>query len=162
MSKWHCIGLWGVFCLCCGLPAQASFDLSPPPPEIEVLSAQFGLFAPNSAGRLVLTPSKIVPDRKGQRYGWAIRLQTTRPTVRWREELTLPAAPATWGGEELPPDIQTISRDNRTSVIQADVVPVNGMIENVWEVAPGDPRGHYVIRVTIDGANLQVFEFDVK
>ena len=43
-----------------------------------------------------------------------------------------------------------------------DAPPIDGVIQNIWVVAPGDPKGHYIMRVTIDGGNQQVFEFDVQ
>jgi len=140
----------------------ASVDETPPAPDIEVIHADFGLFNPSPSGGWVLTPSAIVPLRKGQHYGWSILLKTSKPTVKWREEFTLPSSPGTWGNDESPVVKQTVSQDRLTSVVEVEAIPVEGVIENIWEVAPGDPKGHYMIRVTIEGGNPQVFEFDVQ
>jgi hypothetical protein len=140
----------------------ALVDETPPTPDIEVIHAEFGLFNPSPSGEWVLTPSAIVPLKKGQHYGWSILLKTNKPRVKWREEFTLPSPPRTWGGDELPVANQTISQDHLTSVVEVDAIPIEGVIENIWELAPGDPKGHYIIRVTIDGGSPQVFEFDVQ
>ena len=154
--------LFTLLCMSWTNPAFALVDEAPPAPDIEVLHAVFGLFNRAPAGELVLTPSAVVPFKKGQRYGWSIVLRTTKPKVKWREEFTLPSPPSTWGSDELPPASQTISQDRMTSIVELDAIPIDGVIENVWEVTRGDPKGHYIIRVTIDGGNHQVFEFDLQ
>ena len=154
--------LFTLFCTCWINPAFALLDETPPTPDIEVLHAEFGLFNPASAGKPVLTPSAVVPLKQGQHYGWSIMLRTTKPKVRWREEFSLPSPPSSWGSDELPAASQTVSQDRMISIVELDAIPIDGVIENIWEVAPGDPKGHYIIRVTIDGGNQQVFEFDLQ
>jgi hypothetical protein len=160
MSRLVC--LFTLSCMFWINPAFALLDEAPPEPDIEVLRADFGLFDTTQSGKWVLTPSAVVPLKQGQHYGWSILLKTSRPTVKWREEFTLPAPPSTWSGDEPAAEGQTISPNGMTSVVESDAVPINGVIEHVWEVAPGDPKGHCIIRVTIDGGNQQVFEFDVQ
>jgi hypothetical protein len=145
-----------------GAPGFAMLDKTPPAPDIEVIHAEFGLYYASPSGEWVLTPSATVPLEKGQHYGWSILLKTTKPRVKWREEFTLPSPPKSWGGEQMPVAMQTISPDHLTSVLEVDAIPVGGVIENMWEVEPGDPEGHYMIRVTIDGGSAQVFEFEVR
>ncbi|MGO9446862.1 MAG: hypothetical protein ACLPXB_19105 [Thiobacillaceae bacterium] len=142
-------------------PACASIDATPPQPDIEIIRAEFGLFNHTDSGELAFHPSRVVPFKEGQQYGWSILLRTTQRKIKWREVLTLPSSPTSWEGD-LQGAVQRISADRRTSIIEGEVTPVNGVIENVWEVAPGDPVGHYVIEVTINGANQQVFEFEVQ
>jgi hypothetical protein len=154
--------LFALFCMSWINPAFALVDETPPMPDIEVLHADFGLFNPSPTGDLMLTPSAVVPLKKGQHYGWSIVLRTSKPKVRWREELTLPSPPSTWANDELPAASQAISQDRMTSIVELDTIPIDGVIENIWEVTPGDPKGHYIIRVTIDGGNQQVFEFDLR
>ena len=36
------------------------------------------------------------------------------------------------------------------------------MIFNVWNVASGNPKGRYIIRVIVDGMVERTFEFDVQ
>jgi hypothetical protein len=129
--------------------------------DIEVIRAEFGLFNPPETGKPPFVPSKTVPLTENQAYGWVILLKTTKARIKWREEFMLPSPPATWGSGELQ-SRQSISEDRRVSVIEREVEPDEGMIFNVWDVAPGDPAGRYVIRVIIDDTLERVFEFDVQ
>ncbi len=150
-----------LICLFAAYPARAAVDATPEPPDLEVLRADFGLFDTTPSGSWILTTTTSVPLKVGQHYGWSILLKTTKPVVRWREEFTLPSAPVTWGGGDSPDPRRTVSADRKTSVLEVEAVPKRNTIDHMWEVVAGDPEGHYVIRVTIDGANEQVFEFDV-
>ncbi|MGA7949059.1 MAG: hypothetical protein WCA45_02735 [Thiobacillaceae bacterium] len=75
--------LLALFCMSWINPAFALLDETPPMPDIEVLHADFGLFNRALSGELVLTPSAVVPLKKGQQYGWSILLRTSKPRVRW-------------------------------------------------------------------------------
>ena len=154
--------LFMLLCLSWANPVFALLDETPPIPDIEVIRAEFGLFNSSPSGEWVLTPSSIVPFKKGQHYGWSILLKTSKPRVKWREEFTLPSPPSTWGNDEFSVVHQTVTRDRLTSVVEVDAIPINGVIQSIWEVVPGDPQGHYIIWVTIDGGNPQLFEFDVR
>jgi hypothetical protein len=37
----------------------------------------------------------------------------------------------------------------------------NGVIENFWTIAPGDPSGKHKIEVYIDNRRIAAFEFEV-
>jgi hypothetical protein len=130
-------------------------------PEVSIVSAQFGLFNPPESGKEPFVPTTIVPLTENQGYGWVILLDTRKPTIRWREEFTLPAAPTTWG-DPVPDGSHAVSGDRKVSVLEREVQPEQGMISNSWAVAPGDPKGRYVIRVIIEGNLERVFEFDVQ
>jgi hypothetical protein len=133
---------------------------APAPPGVEVVDAAFGLFKLDDDG----TPDAFhetanVPDVPGQAYGWMIQVKTRQAEVHWRETFTLPAAPRAWG---LASDLRSLSDDGRTSVTDGQSEPEDGAIRNVWLVAPGDPVGTYVLKVTVEGAPEQVFQFEVK
>jgi len=127
---------------------------------LQVEAADFGLFSAAADGTLDFTPTRTVPLVESQNYGWAIRLRNPPPRVKWREEFILPSAPVTWGKPA--EGAQTVSKDRTTSVSEREVEPVDGIIFNTWAVAKGDPRGRYTIRVTIDGGEPIVFDFDVE
>jgi hypothetical protein len=38
----------------------------------------------------------------------------------------------------------------------------SGLIANAWNVAKGDPPGHYIIRVAVEDQPTRQFDFDVK
>jgi hypothetical protein len=142
-------------------PEPDSRGRSPLASETEILRAEFGLFNPPESGDPLFVPTNTVPLVEHQGYGWVINLRTNKSRVRWREEFTLPAAPVTWSAGDIPGD-QKISPDRKVSVIDREVEPENGMIYNSWSVAPGDPKGRYVIRVIIEDTLERVFVFEVK
>ncbi len=127
--------------------------------DVQIVRAEFGLFKKTANGQSFV-PAKTVPLVEGQEYGWMIVLKTKKPLIKWREEFTLPYAPATWGDAEAQ-GLHTVSKDGRVSVMEREVSPVDGLIFNVWTVAAGDPQGHHLIRVLIDKRYERVFEFDV-
>lgn len=127
----------------------------------KVIYAEFGLFNAEPSNNLVFQPTNKIPLIPNQGYGWIIKLHTTKPTIKWREEFTLPLEPKTWGTPELL-GVRSISSDSRTSTTVREVSPDDGVIFNAWEVAPGDPIGHYTIRVFIENTLIKTFEFDVQ
>ena len=132
------------------LPALAQGPLA-------ITRAEFGLFAADGA----LQAAATVPLRVDQAYGWRMSLRTALSQVRVREELILPAEPATWGDPE-PGLKRKVSPDGRSAVTEL-VLPVqNGQVTQAWAVAPGDPPGEYLLKVKLEGAPEQVFRFRVQ
>lgn len=134
---------------------------NPLTPEVTIILAEFGLFNPLATGEDLFVVSRKVPLKENQSFGWVIILGTKKPNIKWREELTLPVAPSTWGSKEAFGG-HTISDDGRTSIIEREVMPYQGVISHSWAVAPGDPKGRYVIRVIVENRLEEVFEFDVQ
>jgi hypothetical protein len=95
--------------------AWSAMGPNPATPEIEIVSAEFGLFNSPLSGKPPFVPSTVVPFQEGQAYGWIIQIKTTEPNVKWREEFTLPATPQTWA---VRPGNHTVSPDRKTSVIE--------------------------------------------
>lgn len=135
--------------------ANVSQDGAP----VRVLKAEFGLFS--NTGGPVFVPSKTVPLKPGQSFGWILLVDTEKTAVSLREEFTLPLQPATWG-DPPPTGIRVISDDGRTAISVQESAPDKGVLFNVWEIAPGDPAGRHTIRVFIDGVLAGAFEFDVE
>jgi hypothetical protein len=138
---------------------------APPKPEaraqpvVELEHAAFGVFNQTPDGRIEFTPSKTVPLKPDQAFGWIIGVKTTKPTVKWREKFTLPAPPETWGPTD---GKHEISADRKISILEREVAPEMGQVFNSWIISPGDPKGHHVIEVTIEDARPVVFEFDIE
>jgi len=142
----------------CERPAAKSVS-SALPGVVQIEQAQFGLFKIDD-GKATFSPSKTVPLSVNQAYGWVVLLRTKQEKVKWREELTLPAAPATWG---VPPaNLREVSADRKTSILEKEASPNNGTIFNAWSVLAGDPPGRYTMRLTIEDAEPIVFEFEVQ
>ena len=128
---------------------------------LEVVSAQFGVFGADPAGRRVLYETDKFPAVIAAPYGWYIVFKTEKPTVIWREEFELPEAPPTWGpGEAM--GIYTISPDRKTAVTERIIPTRLGFIANEWRYAPGDPIGAHKMRVYIDGQLIREFAFDIE
>jgi hypothetical protein len=129
--------------------------------DIEVVRSDFGLFSPPNSGKPTFQVSRRVPLQEGQGYGWYIELKTTKPRIKWREEMVLPSPPATWGIQSSTAQ-HSISDDRRTLATEREVVPNRGLIYNVWGVAAGDPKGPHVVRVYVEGKLVRTFEFETE
>ena len=130
-------------------------------PALEVVSAQFGVFGADQAGRRILYETDKFPAVIAAPYGWYIVFKTSKPTVIWREEFELPEPPPTWGpGEAM--GIYTISPDRKTAVTERIIPTRLGFIANEWRYAPGDPVGAHKMRVYIDGQLIREFAFDIE
>jgi hypothetical protein len=141
------------------LQASASLATSeklPPPAPFRVLKAEFGIVVPGG-----FRASTKVPLKDGQGFGWVIQLETPRDTIRWREELRLPAPPQTWQADEASGK-HTMSADRRTSTLERTARVENGVIYNLWQISPGDPPGRYTMRVMIEDLLVSTFEFEVE
>lgn len=126
-----------------------------------VISGNFGLLNLSDPSKPSFVPSTSVPFVPDQAYGWIIRIRTDKAKIKWREEFTLPVKPSTWGAVEQI-GTRSISNDGRTSVTEREVSTDRGLIFNSWSVAPGDPKGKYVIRVFVEGSLAKTFDFEVK
>jgi hypothetical protein len=128
---------------------------------LSVVSAQFGVFGADPAGRRVLFETNNFPAITAAPYGWYIIFKTDKPTVVWREEFELPIPLDNWGpGETM--GIYTISPDRKTAVTERIVPTRVGFIANEWRYAPGDPIGAHAIRVYIDGQLVKDFRFNIE
>lgn len=127
----------------------------------EIVGGHFGLFDFSDSNKPKFVRAKVVPLIPNQAYGWIIRLRTDKSKIKWREEFSLPIKPATWGPAESSGS-RSVSTDGRVSVTEREVSPDRGVILNSWTVAPGDPKGHYVIRVFVEDSLAKTFEFDVQ
>lgn len=123
------------------------------------LDAVFGLFklAPNDAV-LDFKASSTVPLVVNQGYGWIMKLNKMTGKVRILERMTLPEAPKTWGAGGQP---YGTSADRKTLSLDVTLTIYNGTISKSWDVAEGDPPGHYLISAFVENSPAVQFEFDV-
>ena len=123
------------------------------------LDAKFGLFklAPNN-DILDFKVSNTVPRVVNQNYGWTMKVNRMSGKVRVLERMTLPEAPKSWGAGGQP---YGTTADRKTISLDVVLTIYDGSISKSWDVADGDPPGHYVISAYVgDSAPVQ-FEFDV-
>ncbi|MBD2612208.1 hypothetical protein VF14_33910 [Nostoc linckia z18] len=127
--------------------------------KITVSNAEFGLKRVDTKGNVTIFQTTTVPLQEGNVYGWRMKLKNYQGEVKWREVLRLPKPPQTWGtdnGENF-----SISADGTTSITRRTQPATDGVIENFWTIAPGDPLGKYKIEVYIDDRLINTFEFEV-
>lgn len=123
------------------------------------LEAVFGLFklAPNN-DVLDFKVSNTVPRVINQNYGWVLKLNRKSGKVRVIERVTLPQTPKTWGTAGQP---YGTSADRRTLSLDVTLTVYDGTVSKSWDVADGDPPGHYLISAYVEDAAPVQFEFDV-
>lgn len=140
-----------------GAPLQAA------EPALRIASAEFGIFDARPGAAPQWHPTRVVPHAVDQGYGWRLQLAGARlpAQVKVREELTLPAAPATWGDPE-PGLRRRVSADGRTVITEITLPVQAGRIAQAWAVAPGDPKGAYLLKVTVEDLPVQTFHFELR
>lgn len=126
--------------------------------KITVAKSEFGVRIVDGEGKVNFFPTTKVPLKKGDAYGWQIKLKNYRGKVKWREVLRLPKAPETWATQE--DDNFSISVDGTTAITKRTQISSNGVIENFWKIAPGDPLGKHKIEVYVDEHLIAAFEFE--
>lgn len=126
-----------------------------------IVRAEFGTFDARPGAPPDFRATTVVPFGVDQGYGWFITLAGAPARVNVREELTLPVAPATWGDPE-PGLKRRISADGRTATTERTLDVQAGRIGQAWAVAPGDPRGAYLLKVTVEGLPVQTFRFELR
>ncbi|MGM3308417.1 hypothetical protein ACSQ6I_20970 [Anabaena sp. WFMT] len=126
--------------------------------KITINKSEFGVRIVDAKGKVNFFPTTKVPLKQGDAYGWQIKLKNYRGKVKWREVLRLPKAPETWATQE--DDNFSISADGTTAITKRTQTSSNGVIENFWKIAPGDPLGKHKIEVYVDEHLIAAFEFE--
>lgn len=141
-------------------PAVMAEEVAPVP--VEIVSAEFGIFDASNSSDVTFGPTRVVPHKEGQRYGWVIELRTTQRSLSVREEYLLPNPVKTPKSDNpIVADLEMpLYRHNQIS--QRQLVPVDGKIYGEWEVGPREPAGHRHLQVVIEDRVAASFEFDVK
>ncbi|BAZ79722.1 MAG: hypothetical protein ACKO9I_11215 [Sphaerospermopsis kisseleviana] len=127
--------------------------------QINVSKSEFGVRIVDSQGKANFFPTTKVPLKKGDAYGWRMTLQNYQGKVKWREVLRLPKAPETWATPEKDENF-SLSADGSTAITTRTQTVKNGVIENYWKIAPGDPLGKHRIEVYVDDRLISIFEFE--
>lgn len=141
------------FCL-----LSASFNVS----AVEVVAAEFGIFDASDPLRVIFEPTRVVPHREGQRYGWMIELRGAKRSVSVREEYLLPSR-AVEGRTDTPEGAKlVIPLERRNQVSQRQLVPVDGRIYGEWSIGPQEPPGRRQLDVVVEGQVAASFEFEVR
>ena len=123
------------------------------------LEAVFGLFKLSPDNDVLdFKVSNTVPRVVNQNYGWILKLNQKSGKVRVLERMTLPETPKTWGAGGQP---YGTSADRKTMSLDVTLTVHDGTISKSWDVANGDPAGHYLISAYVEDSAPVQFEFDV-
>jgi hypothetical protein len=130
-------------------------------PDVLVRSAEFGRLDTDDDGEEVFTAVTELPPDSGQVFGWVVRVDTSRRSLRWQERLTFPSPPAAWGDAATDRDI-VISRDGRTASARGEEEVEEGEVSRFyWSLEDGDPPGDYRLDLAIEGKPVAHFVFRV-
>ena len=147
-----------------GATGAAGPDAPPVPVSaekaVEVVNAEFGLFDVSNPKEPVFTPTRIVPHRQDQRYGWVIELRTRKRSLSVREEYLLPNRPRARSGDELDESLN-IETPRRNQISQRQLVPMDGKIYGEWAIGSSEPAGHRHLQVFVENDVAASFEFEV-
>lgn len=133
----------------------------PQKPAFEVISAEFGVFDASNPKDTVFTPTRVVPHRQDQRYGWVIELRSRMRSLSVREEYLLPNPARAKSTDELSESLN-IETPRHNQISQRQLVPVDGKIYGEWAIGSSEPAGHRRLQVVIENEVAASFEFDVK
>ena len=131
-------------------------------PGIQVVSAEFGVFDASDPNRVVFEPTRTIPHREGQRYGWMIELRGVKRSVSVREEYLLPGSAIEQRTEAADGVKLVIPLERRNQVSQRQLVPVDGRIYGEWSIGPQEPAGARQLDVVVEGQVAASFRFEVK
>jgi len=112
-------------------------------------------------GREVHCPSPpiaVLPHEAGQVFGWQMEIPHAPAGIMVREELILPGPPKVWDTSSA----TEISPGGNVAITERCVSPHNGSVSQLWSLSPGDPKGEYQIRVSINGQLTETFFFQVQ
>jgi hypothetical protein len=140
-----------------GIPVIPAPTISPQPTNVS--KAEFGVKLVDLQGKVDFFPTNNVPFKVGNTYGWRIQLENYHGEVKWREVFHLPKPPETWATEHS--EDFDISKDGTTAISNRTQTTANGVIENFWQIAPGDPIGVHKIEVYIDQRQIATFNFEI-
>ncbi|MBD2497457.1 hypothetical protein [Nostoc sp. FACHB-280] len=135
--------------------SQASNTKKP----IAIDKAEFGIARVDARGKVNFIPTFRVPLQEGSKYGWRIQLKDYQGEVTWREVLRLPKPPETWATDD--GENFSVSADGTESVMRRKTTANDGVIQNYWTIAAGDPPGKHKIQVYIDDRLIATFDFEV-
>ncbi len=150
-------GIFALLLLTGTLEAHAALGRSKP--NFEILQADFGIFYKLSEDSWRFQKTKVIPSVPGFTYGWRIRLITFTPTLRWKEVLELPAAPAFRRGGTEPSLPMSFGK---LAVTEGTVSSPGEWIFHAWSVSGGVPSGKHVLQLYLDGFPVKKFEFEIR
>lgn len=149
---------------------ESSMGISPEPTgitapttsnQLQITHSELVLMESDQSGNPTVRRTRVVPRIDGQEYAYLIRVNRKIGRVKLREEITLPVAPPSWG--EVPEGTTfSVSSDGRTATIEAYHNIDEDFLVRIFKLSAEQPAGTYVVRVFLDDAAPEVFEFQVR
>lgn len=132
-------------------------------PGVQIKRAEFGVFRDLGSTTATLDTARVV-SRDKRPIGWVIELDTLKPTVRWREEFTVPSPPQHWGLSSDKSDVRatSLSADRLTASTERRVAVGAGTISHTWRLDATDPSGPHRMRVYVEDVLVGDFAFEVN
>jgi S1-C subfamily serine protease len=130
--------------------------------DVEIVRADFGLFGEIPSGDPAFQASRSVPLKEDQTYGWFMELKTSKPKIKWREEIVFPSPLAILDINGSTAQHSTSEDGLTVTTEQEEVVHDSGLIYHMWGVAAGDPKGHHIVRVYLEDKLVRTFEFEAE
>jgi hypothetical protein len=125
-------------------------------PDLEVVEAVFG-YVDAQTGKIV--ESSVIDTAKHRGFGWRIRFDGLRRSVRFREEFILPAPARSW---QVGPET-TVAPDRASATTEGDRhLDSDLKLRNAWIHTPGDPTGPHITRVWVEGTLVAEFRYRLK
>jgi hypothetical protein len=139
------------------LAASTAAQPAGEPPLREYRGAQLYAVDPATEQRY---PTATVPYRPGAIcYEWVAFFAPEARTLTVREEVELPAAPASWG--DAPAQGTVVDAGGRRGVTEFQDSIEDSQVSRRWCVAEGDPLGRYRIRAFWGSRELADLEFEM-
>lgn len=122
-------------------------------PDLEVVEVVVG-HVDQRSGRVV--ESNRIDTSKHPGFGWRVRFEGARRTVRFREAFILPAPAKTWQvGNET-----TVSADRSSAVTEGERRLGSELeLRNAWIHTDGDPKGKHTMKIWVEGVLVDEVDF---
>jgi hypothetical protein len=133
-----------------------------PASALEIAERAFQVSYTHEGTEYVFEDSRVPMLPQNACYSWYLRSVESGAQVRAVERMTLPVA-IDWGTVgETPEDITQIEEGGKVAVTTLDMTTdADGWLTHGWCVASGDPPGPHTIEVSVDGASVASFSFEV-
>jgi len=109
------------------------------------------------SGPMLFRPSREVPFKVGQGFGWVMKVDATVSQTEVVEKFSLPKQNGTW---TVDPDSTNISDDGLTATT-TEVHVFWNFLWRVWSLEEGDPEGGHRFDLSVGGQPVAALDFSI-
>lgn len=125
---------------------------------LTITHAGVGFFEKDGkSGPMMFRPSNEVPFKKGQGFGWVLKVDATDSQVPVEEKFTLPKQNGTW---TVDPETTKISDDGLTATT-TETHNCWDFLWRVWTLEEGDPDGAHAFALSVAGKPVAELKFTI-